>query len=174
MSQTPSRHNKKGESTGDLEACASWSRKCGGTCAARGWQGATCWLSAERTSLVGGTWAFPLQSCREATGRERPTRKPRRRACSGEQRLLHVVRRCRPCATYPATNRRAPCRLAALVVAAGGGMTIPPLRCYPRGNRGFGLDEKQKKCTWYKTKKKGRDSRSTAAKASSSQDDAIS
>ena len=36
------------------------------------------------------------------------------------QRHLHIVQSCRPCATRAATNRR-PCRLAVVVVAAGGG-----------------------------------------------------
>ena len=42
-------------STGDLGACACRSQRCAGN-AARGWQGATCWLSAERTSLMGEAW----------------------------------------------------------------------------------------------------------------------
>ena len=136
----PPRHKKKDTSTGDLGACAGCSRRCAGDSAARGWQGATCWLSAERKSLVGGDWASPLRSCCETTGWEHATRKRRRRACSWEQR---------PCATCPATNRRGPCPLAAVAVAVGGGRALPRLRCHPRGNTGFGLDEKKKKCTWY-------------------------
>ena len=88
--------------------------------------------------------------CRGTTGGKRVTGKPRRRACSWEQRLLHVLRRCRPSPTFLATNRSGPCRLTAVVVAVGEGRALSPLRCYPRGNRGLGLDEKQK--NKYKTK----------------------
>ena len=133
----PPRHKKKDTSTGDLGSCAGCSRRCAGNCAARGWQGATCWLSAERKSLVGGAWESPLRSCCETTGWEHATRKRRRRACSWEQRLLHVVRRCRPCATCPATNRRGPCRLVAVAVAVGGGRALPRLRCYPEREQGL-------------------------------------
>ena len=86
-----------------------------------------------------------LSMCRGATGGM--TGKTRRRVCSGEQRLLRVIRRCRPSATCPATNRRGSWRLIAVMVAVGGGRAPPPLRCYPRGNGGFGLGEQQKKCT---------------------------
>ena len=70
-----------------------------------------------------------LSMCRGATGGM--TGKTRRRVCSGEQRLLRVIRRCRPSATCPATNRRGSWRLIAVMVAVGGGRAPPPLRCYP-------------------------------------------
>ena len=52
-------------------------------------------------------------------------------------------RRCRPCGTCPATNRRDPCHLIVVVVAVVGGRALPPLRSPPRRNRGCGLDGKQ-------------------------------
>ena len=61
--------------------------------------------------------------------------------CSKVQRLLHVVQGCRlPRARRPTGG---PCRLAIVMVAAGGGRGLTPLRCHPRKNRGvdsMGID----------------------------------
>ena len=50
----------------------------------------------------------------------------------GEQCRPHVLGRCRPCGTCPATNGRGPCYLTAVVVAVVGGRALPPLRSHPR------------------------------------------
>ena len=68
----------------------------------------------------------------------------RRGVCSAEQCRPHVLGRCRPCGTCPATNRRVPGHPTAVVVAVVGGRALPPLRSHPRRNRGCGLDGKQK------------------------------
>ena len=52
--------------------------------------------------------------------------------------------KCRLCGRCPATNRRGPCHLTAVVVAVVGGRALPSLRSHPRRNRDCGLDEKQK------------------------------
>ena len=68
---------------------------------------ATCWLSAEQPSLMGGDWPVPLRSdlCDTAGGElMRPkaeTRSVLRRAVSSARGW-----RVSPCGTSPATNRR--------------------------------------------------------------------
>ena len=73
--------------TGDPAPCAGCSWSCAGNCGARGWPGATSWLSAGRTSLVGGAWVGSLQSCSEATG----GRLVRARSLDEERTLRSIV-----------------------------------------------------------------------------------
>ena len=127
------RRKKKNRPTGDLGACAGSSRRCAGN-AARGWQGATCWLSAERTSLMGGAWAVLLRSgpcVVDQLAGNSCDQKPRRGVWSKEQCRPHVVGGCCTCVMCPATNRRGPCHLVAVVVAVGRGRALPPLRSHP-------------------------------------------
>ena len=163
----------KYKSTGDPEACAGCSRSCAGNCGARGYQGATSRLSAERISLVGGAWDDPRRSCKVSWRRAGATSKKSldEEVLRGAVPSAHVVRSCRPCATCPATSRgrELPSRCCS-GVTVGGGRALPQVRCRWRGNRGFGRDGKQKNAT----KRTGRRaSRNTAAKATSSQDDAV-
>ena len=67
---------------------------------------ATCWLSAEQTSLIGGALVVPLRSglCDTAGGNlMRP--KAETRSVIEKQCCPHVVGRCRPCGTCPANRR---------------------------------------------------------------------
>ena len=79
---------------------------------------ATCWLSAEQTRRMGGAWTVPLRSGRyDTAGGEVIGKNPRRGVCSEEQCRPHVLERCRPCGTCPATNRRGLFHFTAVVVA---------------------------------------------------------
>lgn len=108
-------------------------------CAAGGWQGATGWVGAERTSLVGGAWggfsaALPLRQLAEGWCDQKDDQRIVLRGAG----LLHVDRRCHQCATCPAASKRGPGCLTAAVVAVGGERALPPLRCYPTGTGASG------------------------------------
>ena len=113
---------------------------------------ATCWRSAERTSLaVKASGSASLQGC-VATGgvwdqqawllvsgvlvQAILSREERR---SDMQRLLHEAQGCRPCATCAATNRRRrPSHCCSGRHRRGNrGIGPTPLRCHPKNNRGI-------------------------------------
>ena len=121
-------------------------------------------VSSTRTRKVSSVWCVPSD---QQEGPKAETRG----VCSEEQCRPHVVGRCRPCGTCPATNRRGPCHLTVVVVAVVGGRALPPLRSHPRRNRSCGLDGNQKQ-NHYEIKHR-KDWRNAATLASQAFDDAI-
>ena len=162
---------KEGQVDGRSWGLAGCSRRCADHCASRGWEGATCWLRAERTSLVSGAWAVLRGVVRKQLAgtfdQEAETKSVLRGAASSarssKESSVRYVPGDQQEGVLPPRRRSGRRRRK---------RALPPLKCYPRGNRGaLGSAKSRKSVLKKKSIEESRGAR--LQKAASRQDDAI-